>query len=449
MFKFMKKGISIGLIISVALSLSACNKPKTEEVATNGVSSNETRKLTKEQWSEDIDYLKETLEKNHKNLYHKITKENLEKQCNDLKKELNKLTDLQVKLRLKEIVASIGDAHTTLSIGTDESIAVYPICVSWFGEELKIDATDEEHKDIIGKTLIAIDNTPINEVMAKMNKMVSHENQQWLKVLNISYLNRPQILEALKIIKGNEAKFTVKDAKGIESTITLTAKELEEKDLITVQDSYTEKPVSSQYDENDPNWQLYWYKYIPEDKILYFQYNQCIDRQIAKEYGEKNYEQLPNFHEFTDGLIKELKEKEVDKFVIDLRNNAGGNSRLMDDFITQLNDVKKLRDKGKVFVITGRQTFSSGVIACNSLNKSTNAIFFGEPTGGNVNGYGYMHMFTLPNSKLEAYYSTDYFDLDPSYKDSFVPDVIVEQSFDNYLKGIDDVYEAVKAYGKE
>lgn len=449
MFKFMKKGVSIGLIISVALSLSACNKPKTEEVATNRVGSNETRKLTKEQWSEDIDYLKETLEKNHKNLYHKITKEDLEKQCNDLKKELNKLTDLQVKLRLKEIVASIGDAHTTLNIGSDENIVFYPIYVKWFGEELKIDATDEEHKDIIGKTLIAIDNTPINEVMAKMNKMVPHENQQWLKVLNISYLNRPQILEALKITKGNEAKFTVKDAKGIENTITLTAKELEEKDLITVQDSYTEKPVSSQYDENDPNWQFYWYKYIPEDKIMYFQYNQCLDKGTAKIAGFDDYERYPIFKDTANELIKELNEKEVDKFVIDLRYNAGGSSTLMDDFVTQLYDVKKLRDKGKIFVITGRQTFSAGVMACNSLNKSTNAIFFGEPTGGNVNSYGNMKMFTLLNSKLQPSYSIDYFDLDPSYKESFVPDVIVEQSFDNYLKGIDDVYEAVKTYGKE
>lgn len=449
MSKFVKKGVSIGLIISVALSLSACNKPKAEEVVTDGVTSSETIKVTKDQWMEDIDYLKENLEKKHKNLYHKITKEELEKQCNDLKKEIDKLTDFQIKLKMKEIVATIGDAHTSLSVGTGEEMTVYPIAVDWFGNELKICATEEEHKDIIGKTLVAIDNTPINEIMTKINKLISHENQQWLKVLNVSYVNMAQLLQELKVTKSNEANFTVKDDKGVVSNVTLTAKKLEEKDLITIKDSYNEKPIASQYDENDPYWQLYWYKYIPEDKVMYFQYNQCIDRDTAKMGGFENYEKLPKFRDITYELIKELKEKDVDKFVIDLRYNTGGNSMLMDDFVIQLYDAKKLRDKGKIFVMTGKQTFSSGVMACRSLKKATNAIFFGEPTGGNINGYGDIKMLTLPNSKLEASYSTKYFDLDPSYKEGFVPDVVIEQSFDNYLRGIDDVYEAVRRYGKE
>jgi C-terminal processing protease CtpA/Prc len=449
MFKFVKKGLWLAVILSMSITLSACNKEKMEKPVNNEVATSETGKLTKEQWVEDINYLKENLEKKHKSLYHKITKEEFQKQCEDLKKELNKLTDFQVKLRMKEIVASIGDAHTSLSIGEGEKVAYYPIGVDWFGEELKIYAAEKEHKDIIGKTLVAIDGTPVNEIMNKINKLIPHENQQWLKVINVSYVNLEQVLKELKITKGNEAKFTVKDDKGIESNATLTAKEFQQNNLITVQDSYTEKPIAAQYDENDPNWQLYWYKYIPEDKIMYFQYNQCIDRDTAKTSGYENFEQLPRFRDITDKLIKELNEKDVDKFVIDLRYNSGGNSMLMDDFVSQLYDVKKLREEGKIFVMTGRQTFSSGVMACRSLKNSTKAMFFGEPTGGNMNGYGDIQMLTLPNSKLEASYSTKYFELDPSYKEGFVPDVVMEQSFDNYLKGIDDVYEAVRKYGKE
>jgi len=318
-----------------------------------------------------------------------------------------------------------------------------------FGEELKVYAADKNQKDIIGKTLVSINDIPINEVMTKINKLIPHENQQWLKVLNVRYVNMALLLRELKITKDNEAKFTFRDDKGTESNIPLTAREAELNNLITVKDSYTEKPISAQYDEKDPNWKLYWYKYIPEDKIMYFQYNQCIDKDTARNSGFDNYENLPEFSKFADGLIKELSEKDVEKFVIDLRYNTGGNSILMDNFVAKLYYVKKLRSKGKTFVMTGRQTFSSGVLACRTLKNSANAILFGEPTGGNVNGYGDIKMLTLPNSKLQASYSTKYFDLDSNYKEGFIPDVPVEQSCDNYMKGIDDVYEAVKKYGHQ
>jgi len=444
MFKIFKKFLCLVVILSMGILLSACNKPKSEPTATD-----KTIEVEKKQWIEDIDYLKENLEKSHKNLYHKITKEDLEKQCNDLKKDLNKLSDYQIKLRLTEIVTSIGDAHTSLNVDFDEDKAVYPLGVWWFGEELKVYAADKNQKDIIGKTLVSINDIPINEVMTKINKLIPHENQQWLKVLNVRYVNMAQLLRELKITKDNESNFTFRDDKGTESSIPLTAREAELNNLITVKDSYTEKPISAQYDEKDPYWKLYWYKYIPEDKIMYFQYNQCIDRDIARNYGFDNYENLPEFSKFADGLIKELNEKEVEKFVIDLRYNTGGNSILMDNFVAKLYDVKKLRSKGKTFVMTGRQTFSSGVLACRTLKNSANAILFGEPTGGNVNGYGDIKMLTLPNSKLQASYSTKYFDLDSNYKEGFIPDVPVEQSFKNYMKGIDDVYEAVKKYGHQ
>ena len=118
----------------------------------------------------------------------------------------------------------------------------------------------------------------------------------------------------------------------------------------------------------------------------------------------------------------------------------------MSSFVLSLSNIKKLNEKGEIFVLTGRETFSSGVSACISLKNSTNAIFCGEPTGGNVNCYGDKLMITLPNSKINVSYSTQYFTLSSEYKENFTPNITVEQSFDDYAKGIDDVYEAVKSY---
>lgn len=78
------------------------------------------------------------------------------------------------------------------------------------------------------------------------------------------------------------------------------------------------------------------------------------------------------------------------------------------------------------------------------LQRELNPVFYGEPTGGNVNGYGDRRMLQLPNSKLEIWYSTKYFQFSPNYSKNFIPDVIIKPSFENFMKGIDDVYEAIK-----
>ena len=239
-------------------------------------------------------------------------------------------------------------------------------------------------------------------------------------------------------------EFSFIDDNGNAKKLTLSTEQLTSNNTIRAIDLMPIKPVRLQYDTKDPNSNLYWYKYIPEDKILYFQYNQCIDRSVAKDYGMKDYNSLPDFNKFSEGLLKEINSKDVDKFIVDLRFNPGGNSSFNDAFVSKLNNVQKLKGKGKIFVLTGRQTFSSGVMACTDFKKKTQAIFFGEPTGGNVNGYGDIKTLTLPNSQLQVSYSTKYFNFSKDYKEGFTPDVTVDQSFDHYMKGIDDVYEAVK-----
>jgi hypothetical protein len=196
----------------------------------------------------------------------------------------------------------------------------------------------------------------------------------------------------------------------------------------------------------DPYANLYWYKYIEEENTLYFQYNACIDRTVAKRYGYEDYESYPKFDEFSKELITAITNNKIDKFIIDLRNNTGGDSSLMTDLAEKLSNIETLKKSDNIFVLIGRETFSSGVFACIDLKNCLSPIFIGEPTGGNVNGYGDIKFLTLPNSKLKVSYSTKLFTLSNMYDSNFMPDVNVEQSFDTYIKGIDDVYEEVKNY---
>ena len=137
----------------------------------------------------------------------------------------------------------------------------------------------------------------------------------------------------------------------------------------------------------------------------------------------------------------------VDKLVIDLRNNGGGNNTLNTPIIINL-IRSKVNKRGHLFVITGRQTFSAAQNFVNQIEKWTEAIFVGEPTADHVNMYGDNRPFTLANSGLEVRASTLWWqDLDPRDERKWTaPEIAVDLSFDDYRSGRDPALQAVIDY---
>jgi hypothetical protein len=434
-FSEIKKYIWIITMI-LSMLLYGCT-PGAGEVS--GIDASKSLRIQK--WLEDIDYLHKNLPLKHINAYHSIKKEDFDKEIEDLKNDVPKLEDFDIKCRLAQIVASIGDAHTSLNLSSDNSLS-YPLTIRWFGEELRVIAADKAHKAILGKKLTHINDIPINELMRKTDTLISHENGQWLKVKDVQYVVMPGVLKFLGITAEDTAEFTFEDDNNDISKSDLRPQACVPENMVDIIDQMPVKPLRFQYDHNSIADTFYWYRYIPEDKILYFQYNECMDRNLARDSGNVNFEKYPDFKIFSDGLLKVIAENNIDKFVIDLRSNTGGNSTLMSGLADKLAGIENL--KGKVFVLIGRETYSSGVIAAVDLLDGTNAIFCGEPTGGNVNGYGDIRGLLLKNSKLQISYATQYFDLSDKYKGNIVPEMEVNETFNSYKKGIDAVYEAIR-----
>jgi C-terminal processing protease CtpA/Prc len=109
--------------------------------------------------------------------------------------------------------------------------------------------------------------------------------------------------------------------------------------------------------------------------------------------------------------------------------------------------VKEINQKGRLFVIIGRRTFSSAILNALDLKKKTAAVFYGEPTGGKPNHFGEIETLTLPHLKLKVSYSTKYFQFVDGDDPSLMPDVLVELTLDDYLALRDPVLEAILAGG--
>ena len=183
----------------------------------------------------------------------------------------------------------------------------------------------------------------------------------------------------------------------------------------------------------------YWFEYLEKSKTLYLAYNRCYD------------EKERSFKEFIKEVFAVADKMPVEKFVIDMRRNGGGNSEIINPLHKYLKKRRELYKKKNLFVLMGNGTFSSGVLNSLRLKQDFGAIWVGEPSGQKLNIYGNIKIFELPNSKLTVTYSISYFPFGKRFAKylpnlpedaSFIPvDVPVEISWEDYKTGRDPILQ--------
>jgi len=371
-----------------------------------------------ERWINDISYIEKTLPKVHKNLYFKVSEEEFINNLEELKKKVPHISDEEIEIELSRIIASIGDTHTGSSIGSE---LIYPFELHWFEEGIYIMETTDEYKELLDGRIITINNIRTEDAANMMSPLLAGANESWFKTQVIYYLQIPGILKYFGISSSDEIELCVELADGEVKKVKM--KPVDYREYVAAERD--DKPVPLYMSRPDEN---YWYEYLHEDKILYINYSAC--RQMREKPFEIFSKEVWNF----------VKDHEVEKFVLDIRNNRGGSSPILDPFIKEIKK-SSFNEEGRLYVIIGRDTFSSAVLNAITLIKETNAYFVGEPTGGEPNHYGEVKQFKLPNSEKPIRYSTKYFQNYDKDADSIVPDMIIEETFEAYVKGEDPVLE--------
>jgi hypothetical protein len=106
-------------------------------------------------------------------------------------------------------------------------------------------------------------------------------------------------------------------------------------------------------------------------------------------------------------------------------------------------------ERGRLFTIIGRRTFSAAMNCANALEQHTNTLFVGEPTGTSPNHYGDAARIVLPHSGLSVFASTLYWQ-DSSPQDTrpwIAPHLPVAMTREDYLANRDPALEAILEYG--
>ena len=100
--------------------------------------------------------------------------------------------------------------------------------------------------------------------------------------------------------------------------------------------------------------------------------------------------------------------------------------------------------RGRLYLLTGRATFSAAANFAAEIDRDTRAIIVGEPTGGGVETYGDTFPLTLPTLGWTVHIAARYHERKKSRSDhrlAVEPDVPVDLTSSQYFAGRDPVLE--------
>lgn len=356
---------------------------------------------------DDLQYLATQLPSHHINPFHQISAAQFYAEVEALNGDIPLIGDTEIMVRMAEIVASIGESHTSLALPQGRTpFRWFPFTFYGFEDGWRVNAVRADLAQLLGCRIVQIGDTPIEDVYTKVAPVISHENDAWLKQQFPSYAIYADVLKTVGVIASlDSARWTFETLGGERFSLDIATIPQGSISGIGLPDGQGFKPL---YQQNTA--QNYWYMYIESTRMLYFAYNRCTDSQDRP------------FGQFTQELFGVFDASPVDRLVIDLRNNPGGDSSVFSPFLTAL-QARQFRFAGgtKKIAIIGRRTASSAVMNAISLKGQPYTILVGEPTGGKPNSYGETQNLTLPNSGATLIYSTKYF-IQPITTDSVMPD---------------------------
>jgi C-terminal processing protease CtpA/Prc len=149
---------------------------------------------------------------------------------------------------------------------------------------------------------------------------------------------------------------------------------------------------------------------------------------------------------FSERAMAAAERSRASALVVDIRRNNGGDNTLLRPLIVAL-IRSRFNQTGRLFVVTGRLTFSAAMNFATQVQRYTEATFVGEPTGAPPNHYGETTRLKLPNSGITVLYSSlRWQDADPRDTRPWIePSVRVPVLYTDYHTGRDPVLDSVVA----
>ncbi len=422
--------VLILMVLGLSFLLVPVFAPSTSAAAPSPQLADNMPRSRAARWKADLEYFSRELPARHKDFFELIPKESFEKAMNQLQRDLPQVSDVEVVLRLKRLVAGLGVAHTRVG-GPLEPLAFrrYPIAFFWYSDGLGVFAAAPEYREAIGCHVMQIGSLTPQQVEVAVAPYISRENEAWLHNESPGLMGVAEVLQWLKIAE-LDGRLRLSLTRPDGRPLTLDISPVDSGTPIRFMFAWEALPLAVPLCHKRPE-TPYWYEFLPQAQTLYLNYQACSSAPNAP------------FAEFVHQVLNVADSNSVARVIVDLRNNTGGDSSVVKPLIAGLKSRFRFGAKGQIYALIGRGTFSSGLLAALELRNEPGAILVGEPTGGKPNCYGNSPSFTLPNSRIQVWYCEKYFRTIPtSDPPSLEPDIPVSLSLTQFLAGRDPALEA-------
>jgi tetratricopeptide (TPR) repeat protein len=408
---------------------------------------------TAAEWHQDIDTLTDLIEQYHPSPWANISREAFIGKARSIKANIGNWDRERTILELVKLVASLRDGHTQLFFANQAGFNLwFPIRFENFHDGIFITATDMKHSGLLGSKVLRFGERTAASAFGLVGAIIASDSDYGIARLVTNYLSNAVVLRTLEIIESEKHLFLeVVLPDGVKKTVSVESAEWvmgfywawnrdavptngeiktifdEESDALPL---YLSKIIPSSA------WAPYWFEYIPKDRMLYFQFNRMI-----------NWSEEP-FRDFTTRLFRKYDEHVdgIDKFVIDLRLNDGGNGYLLPPMVREFARRDASSQTNRLYIITGSHTFSAASNLIAQLLENTRVTTVGDIAAGPLNWYSDTVTFNLPNSNLFASISTMFWQKGQALdsRGYYPPDYYVPATFEDYISCSDPALQAIR-----
>ena len=371
----------------------------------------------------------------------------------------------------QHVAAKIHDAHTSTTFYYVADLK-YPFRFYIDGNDYYIDAIQKGMESSLGKQITKINGKDLSTISNQFKSFYSIGNEAgfkktfrdhacWFFPWHELGLCEPDSSLNLSFSDGSSLKLRPVPVNSINwSTIQKTLTPIEQ-----MRRSAMKRPFS--------------YKILDEG-ICYLLFDKCQDAGTMKSQSSLN--PIPFFTDFLNEMFQDMKEKNVNKLVVDVRYNGGGNSSLCNELLSRLkSSITSTRTEvrpsqlaidnykaqgidpsflynstsnhdvwqskvppfdGKVIWIQGQRTFSSaGLLITFAVDNNIGTVI-GEPASYSPSHYGYVIQWNLPNTNIQGGISHVYFIRPDETRGDEIPLAkTLTTSFEDYVNGIDPCYD--------
>jgi hypothetical protein len=401
----------------------------------------DTAGLTRDEgWRADLAFLAREIKRRAYAPFREISEPEFDAAVARLAEDVPGLSDFQILAGMMRLLRPLGDGHAFVlpaQDGKDAQLAL-PVKFYRFTEGLFVTAASEACRQLVGAQVLSVDGHPVDEVLAAVEPLISRDNDQQVTWIGPEMLRWTPLIHALGLISdAGQATLSVRFGDKTTGTVAVESVADHYASLtaprpagwISLPDT-AGAPVPLYLRNSDAP---YWFEYLADGDVVYFQFNGVGDQPLEA------------IAAFCERLFTFIDNHQVSKLVIDLRWNGGGNTYLVQPLLHRLIGCTKINQRGCLYVIIGRGTFSAAQNTATAIERETNAIFVGEPTGSRPNFIGETIPFTLPYSKALANVADLYWQTSwpMDYRPWIAPELYAPPSFEAYSQNRDPAMEAI------